>query len=85
MCEELGDARELFPVLYGLCLYHLYAAELPEARAVAERLLRLAETDDDRGLSFFAHRAAGVCSCWMNSGSPADCVMPVVYRATMGT
>jgi hypothetical protein len=20
-----------------------------------------------------------VCSCWMNSGSPADCVMPVVY------
>ena len=60
LCEELGDARELFPVLYGLCLYHLYAAELSEARAVAERLLRLAETDGDRGRSFFAHRAAGV-------------------------
>jgi class 3 adenylate cyclase/predicted ATPase len=60
LCEELGDARELFPVLYGLGLYYLYAAELSEARAVAERLLSLAETDDDRGLSFFAHRAAGV-------------------------
>ena len=31
LCEELGDARELFPALYGLCLYHLYAAELSEA------------------------------------------------------
>ena len=60
LCEELDDTRELFPVLYGLCLCHLYAAELPEARAVAERLLRLAEADNDRGLSFFAHRAGGV-------------------------
>jgi predicted ATPase len=60
LCEALGDTRELFPVLYGLCLYHLYAAELAEAGAVAGRLLRLAEASDDRGLSFFAHRAAGV-------------------------
>ena len=57
---QLGEVRELFPVLYGLCLYHLYAAELPEARRVADRLLKLAEESNDRGLSFFAHRAAGV-------------------------
>jgi class 3 adenylate cyclase/predicted ATPase len=60
LCEELGETRELFPVLYGLCLYHLYRAELPEAKSVAERLLKLAETTSDRGLLFFAHRAAGV-------------------------
>jgi predicted ATPase len=60
LCDELGDGQGLFPVLYGLCLYHLYAAELREARAVAGRLLRLAEAEQDRGLSFFAHRAAGV-------------------------
>jgi class 3 adenylate cyclase/predicted ATPase len=60
LCEELGETRELFPVLYGLCLYHLYGAELPEAKSVAERLLKLAETTSDRGLLFFAHRAAGV-------------------------
>jgi predicted ATPase len=60
LCEELGEARELFPVLYGLCLYHLYGAELAQAKAVGERLLKLAETTDDHGLLFFAHRAAGV-------------------------
>jgi class 3 adenylate cyclase/predicted ATPase len=60
LCEELNETRELFPVLYGLCLYHLYAAELAEARAAADRLLELAEASNDTGLSFFAHRAAGV-------------------------
>jgi predicted ATPase len=60
LCEELGETRELFPVLYGLSLYHLYGAELAEAKAVAGRLLKLAETTSDRGLLFFAHRAAGV-------------------------
>ncbi|TIP71134.1 MAG: adenylate cyclase [Mesorhizobium sp.] len=60
LCEELTDTRQLFPVLYGLCLYHLYAAELAEARSAADRLLELAEASNDCGLSFFAHRAAGV-------------------------
>jgi class 3 adenylate cyclase/predicted ATPase len=61
LCEELGETRELFPVLYGLCLYHLYGADLPEAGATADRLLKLAEASgSDSGLLFFAHRAAGV-------------------------
>lgn len=62
ICEELGEMRQVFPVLYGLCLYHLYSAELAEARRAADRLLELADSSDDRGLSFFAHRAAGVCA-----------------------
>ncbi len=37
LCEELGEVREAFPVLYGLCLYHLYAAELSEARRAADQ------------------------------------------------
>jgi class 3 adenylate cyclase/predicted ATPase len=60
LCEELGETHELFPVLYGLCLYHLYGAQLPDAKSAAQRLLKLAETAGDRGLLFFAHRAAGV-------------------------
>jgi class 3 adenylate cyclase/predicted ATPase len=60
LCENLGETRELFPVLYGLCLYHLYGAELREAKVVAERLLDLADTTNDRALLFFAHRATGV-------------------------
>jgi class 3 adenylate cyclase len=38
LCEELGETSQLFPVLYGLCLYHLYAAQLPDAKSAAERL-----------------------------------------------
>ena len=60
LCEELGEIQELFPVLYGLCLYHLYAAELAEARRDADRLLELANSNNERRLLFFAHRAAGV-------------------------
>ncbi|CAH2407446.1 hypothetical protein [Mesorhizobium escarrei] len=60
LCEELGETHQLFPVLYGLSLYHVYAAEFTEARSVADRLLELAEAGNDSGLSFFAHRAAGV-------------------------
>jgi predicted ATPase len=46
-CEKLGETRELFPVLYGLCLYHLYGAELRQAKLVAERLLDLAGATSD--------------------------------------
>ncbi len=60
LAERINDPRELFPVLYGLSLYYLYAAELDVARDIARRLIGLAESVGDSGLWFFAHRAAGV-------------------------
>jgi predicted ATPase len=60
LTERIGDLHELFPVLYGLCLYHLYGADLAAARAAAQRPLDLAEKSDDAGFRFFAHRAEGV-------------------------
>ena len=60
LTERLGELSELFPVLYGLCLYHLYGAELAAANADAQRLIDLAEAGNDHGFLFFAHRAAGV-------------------------
>jgi class 3 adenylate cyclase/predicted ATPase len=60
LCEALGESRQLFPVLYGLLLFHLYAAQLAEAKEIAERLLNHAQTSNERTLLFFAHRAAGV-------------------------
>jgi predicted ATPase len=62
LCERLDDIRQLFPVLYGLCLFHLYAADLSAADAASSRLLELAAGSNDRNLLFFAHRAAGVSS-----------------------
>ena len=60
ICEELNDTRQIFPVLYGLCLYHLYGAELAEAATAADRLLRIAQPSGNRDLAFFANRAVGV-------------------------
>ncbi|HET6469684.1 MAG TPA: AAA family ATPase [Geminicoccaceae bacterium] len=62
LCERLDERRLLFPVLYGLCLFHLYAAEIDGARDASARLLELAATSNDRGSHFFAHRAAGVAA-----------------------
>ena len=62
LCERLNDIRQLFPVLYGLCLFHLYAADLDAAQAASNRQLEMAEASGDRGLLFFAHRSAGVSS-----------------------
>lgn len=42
ICERLGEIRELFPVLYGLWLFHLYGADLNSARAASDHLLELA-------------------------------------------
>ena len=62
LSERIGDFGEMFPVLYGLASYHLYAANLAAGRAAANRLLMLAESSDDATQSFYAHRAAGVCA-----------------------
>jgi hypothetical protein len=37
------DSSIRVPVLYGLCLYHLYGAELAEAATAADRLMKLAQ------------------------------------------
>ncbi|TIS62351.1 adenylate/guanylate cyclase domain-containing protein, partial [Mesorhizobium sp.] len=60
LCEELGEQGEIFPVVYGLCLYQLYRAALADMMSGAERLLALAEAGNDRNRLFFAHRAVGV-------------------------
>jgi predicted ATPase len=62
LCERLDDIGQLFPVVYGLCLFHLYAADLEAADAASSRLLELAASGNDRNLLFFAHRAGGVSS-----------------------
>jgi class 3 adenylate cyclase/predicted ATPase len=60
LAEELGAIERWFAVTYGLCLYHLYRAEIPEARRSAAALVRRARGDGQRDRMFFALRAAGV-------------------------
>jgi tetratricopeptide (TPR) repeat protein len=47
LCEDIGDAPQLFQVVVGLWMYYIIASELDEAFEQAQRLLRIAETTDN--------------------------------------
>jgi len=47
LCEQIGDAPQLFQVVVGLWMFNLIASKLDEALEQAQRLLRIAETTDN--------------------------------------
>src|SRR4029453_15772068 len=55
LCQQLGDAPQLFSTLLGLRRYHQHRGELRMAHELGEALLRLAERLDDVGLVVRAH------------------------------
>jgi predicted ATPase len=59
LCQHLEDAYQLFPVLRGLCSYHIVRAELRTAHALSEQLLTLAQQFHDAAMLCAAHRALG--------------------------
>src|SRR3712207_9221348 len=48
LCGRLGETAPLFPVLWGLWLFHKVRSELSRAWAMAEDLYRLARQVQDR-------------------------------------
>jgi tetratricopeptide (TPR) repeat protein len=60
LCDALPASAQLYPVLRGLVSYHQVRAELGEASALGEQLLRhAAERPDDGVLRVQAHYAQG--------------------------
>jgi predicted ATPase len=59
LCEQVGETPHLFPALFGLFRFELTWGELQGARALAERLLRLAQAQPDPLLLPAAHLALG--------------------------
>jgi predicted ATPase len=62
LCRQIGEAPELFPVLFGLWAFYLLRAEHRAARELAEQLLGLAERARDPGLLVEAHGTLGIVS-----------------------
>ncbi|PKB80189.1 MAG: hypothetical protein BZY88_09425 [SAR202 cluster bacterium Io17-Chloro-G9] len=56
LCEQIGDTRQIFPVLFGLWAFHHVRMELQTARELAEQLLALAEGENDPALFLQGHR-----------------------------
>jgi tetratricopeptide (TPR) repeat protein len=59
ICQSLGDIPQLFPVLWGVCVYRYTSADLASARTIAEQLLGIAIRTNDPYLLVAAHCVAG--------------------------
>ncbi|MBS1252654.1 MAG: hypothetical protein MAG451_01695 [Anaerolineales bacterium] len=62
LCQEMGEATQLFPVVRGLWAFYFTRAEHQTACELGERLLVLAEKAQDPALLLEAHRILGTSS-----------------------
>lgn len=60
LCQALGDNPQLFPVVWGLSVYHTVKAEYPKAYLLAQQLLTMAESTNNPLHLIGAHYAVGV-------------------------
>jgi predicted ATPase len=66
LCQQVEEAPELFPVLFGLWLLYLGRAEHETARELGEQCLSLARRLDAPALLLEAHQALGIS--WFSLG-----------------
>ena len=57
LCERFGETPQLFPVLWGLWLMNNFRGRQQTARELGERLLAVAEREQDTSLLLQAHHA----------------------------
>jgi class 3 adenylate cyclase/predicted ATPase len=71
LCTQASEAPQLFPVLWGVWLFHTARAEHMTARDLARECLRLAEKTGDPILLLAAHHALGVSLTTLADFEPA--------------
>jgi len=71
LCQQLGEKREIFEVLWGLWAFYLLRADLKIAREMAEEFLRLAERQPNAGLVTRGHIAMEVTLMHQGEFAPA--------------
>ena len=59
LCHQVGDASQVFPALYGLCLFHLVRGECATARQVGEQALRSPARTNVPDFLVLAHMVLG--------------------------
>src|SRR5262249_56726496 len=67
LCERLGETSQLFPVLWGLWLFHKARSELSRAWVMAEDLNRLAQQVEDPALLLQSHQPLAVTSLYLGA------------------
>jgi predicted ATPase len=59
LCQQVGETRQLFPILLGLRAFHHVGGEFLAARELGEQLLGLAQREHDPALLMEAYQALG--------------------------
>jgi predicted ATPase len=59
LCQEMGEAPESLPVLFGLCIYYWIRGENNTARQIGEQMLRMSEKLRDAKMQTAAHTILG--------------------------
>jgi tetratricopeptide (TPR) repeat protein len=59
LCEGAGDIPQLFPVLRGLSSYYTYRSEFDKSIEIGEKILQLAESQDDASMRVHAYLVLG--------------------------
>jgi class 3 adenylate cyclase/tetratricopeptide (TPR) repeat protein len=59
LCNLVGEAPQLFPVLYGLFIFHWIRGQLPTARQDAEEMLSIGKSLNDSSLVMISRSALG--------------------------
>ncbi len=72
LCEELGDAPQLFPVLYGEWAYQLVRARFPIAGEFARQFLDRATARQEPAALVVGHRIAGLSAFMLGDFSQAE-------------
>jgi len=69
--QRLEQTPQLFPALWGLWLFYEQKGELQRAQEIADRLLAVAQQQDDPILQIQAHHAVGGTSFFRGTGDLA--------------
>jgi tetratricopeptide (TPR) repeat protein len=59
LCRELGECQDLFPALWGLCLFSIARGDIQAGLNLGEQMLGLAQRTQEPGLLLQAHYALG--------------------------
>lgn len=75
LCGKVGETPSLYPVRYGVFVYHLVRGELDQALVLAEELMRSASAQDDPAHHLAANRTLGSCLTFSGRWHEADVLL----------